>query len=79
MVNESSETTDVKEISQAAKIKDLYFDLLKSSKKEIMLIFPTNKAFERHRANRNNWFSKASCKRKKPQSQSVSACRKFRK
>ncbi|MGI8831817.1 MAG: ATP-binding protein, partial [Nitrososphaeraceae archaeon] len=37
----------VKEISQAAKIKDLYFDLLKSSKKEIMLIFPTNKAFER--------------------------------
>jgi hypothetical protein len=47
MVNESSETTDVKEISQAAKIKDLYFDLLKSSKKEIMLIFPTNKAFER--------------------------------
>ena len=47
MVNESSETTDVKEISQAAKIKDLYFNLLKSSKKEIMLIFPTNKAFER--------------------------------
>jgi two-component system sensor histidine kinase VicK len=47
MVNESSETTDVKEISQAGKIKDLYFDLLKSSKKEIMLIFPTNKAFER--------------------------------
>ena len=47
MVNESSETTDVKEISQAAKIKDLYFDLLKSSKKEIMLIIPTNKAFER--------------------------------
>ena len=37
----------VKEISQATKIKDLYFDLLKSSKKEIMLIFPTNKAFER--------------------------------
>jgi two-component system sensor histidine kinase VicK len=29
------------------KIKDLYFDLLKSSKKEIMLIFPTNKAFKR--------------------------------
>ena len=49
MVNESSETTDVKEISQAAKIKDLYFDLLKSSKKEIMLILPTNKAFERHK------------------------------
>ena len=47
MVNESSETTDVKQISQAAKIKDLYFDLLKSSKKEIMLIIPTNKAFER--------------------------------
>ena len=47
MVNESSETTDVKEISQAVKIKDLYFDLLISSKKEIMLIFPTNKAFER--------------------------------
>jgi two-component system, OmpR family, sensor histidine kinase VicK len=47
MVNESSETTDVKEISQTAKIKDLYFDLLKSSKKEIMLIIPTNKAFER--------------------------------
>jgi len=46
-MNESSETTDVKEISQAGKIKDLYFDLLKSSKKEIMLIFPTNKAFER--------------------------------
>ena len=37
----------VKEISQATKIKDLYFDLLKSSKKEIMLIFPSNKAFER--------------------------------
>ena len=37
----------VKEISQASKIKDLYFDLLKSSKKEIMLIFPTNKAYER--------------------------------
>ena len=46
-MNESSETTDVKEISQAVKIKDLYFNLLKSSKKEIMLIFPTNKAFER--------------------------------
>ena len=46
-MNESSGTTDVKEISQAVKIKDLYFDLLKSSKKEIMLIFPTNKAFER--------------------------------
>ena len=37
----------VKEITQTTKIKDLYFDLLKSSKKEIMLIFPTNKAFER--------------------------------
>ena len=37
----------VKEISQATKIKDLYFDLLKSSKKEIMLIFPSNKAFGR--------------------------------
>ena len=48
-MNESSETTDVKEISQATKIKDLYFDLLKSSKKEIMLILPTNKAFERHK------------------------------
>jgi signal transduction histidine kinase/CheY-like chemotaxis protein len=47
MLNESSETTVVKEISQTAKIKDLYFDLLKSSKKEIMLIIPTNKAFER--------------------------------
>ncbi len=29
------------------KIKDLYFDLLKSSKKEIMLLIPTNNAFER--------------------------------
>jgi hypothetical protein len=38
----------VKEISQATKIRDLYFDLLKSSKKEIMLIFPSNKAFGRH-------------------------------
>jgi two-component system, OmpR family, sensor histidine kinase VicK len=38
---------DVKEITQTTKIKDLYFDLLKSSKIEIMLIFPTNKAFER--------------------------------
>jgi two-component system sensor histidine kinase VicK len=37
----------VKEISQATTIKDLYFDLLKSSKKEIMLIFPSNKAFGR--------------------------------
>jgi two-component system, OmpR family, sensor histidine kinase VicK len=37
----------IKEISQAIKIKDLYFDLLKSSKEEIMLIFPSNKAFER--------------------------------
>ena len=37
----------VKEISQATKIKDLYSDLLKSSKKEIMLIIPTIKAFER--------------------------------
>ena len=47
MVNLGSKTTDVKEISQATKIKDLYFDLLKSSNKEIMLIFPTIKAFER--------------------------------
>ena len=38
----------VKEISQATKIKDLYFDLLKASKKEITLIFPSNKAFGRH-------------------------------
>ena len=37
----------IKEVSQAIKIKDLYFDLLKSSKEEIMLIFPSNKAFER--------------------------------
>ncbi len=37
----------VKEIHQATKIKDLYFDLLKSSKKEILLIIPSNKAFER--------------------------------
>jgi two-component system, OmpR family, sensor histidine kinase VicK len=37
----------IKVISQKTKVKDLYFDLLKSSKKEIMLIFPTNKAFER--------------------------------
>jgi signal transduction histidine kinase/CheY-like chemotaxis protein len=37
----------VKEISQATKIKDLYFNLLKSSKNEIILIFPTNKAFKR--------------------------------
>jgi signal transduction histidine kinase/CheY-like chemotaxis protein len=37
----------VKEITQTTKIKDLYFDLLKSSKIEIMLIFPTNKGFER--------------------------------
>ena len=37
----------IKEISQAIKIKDLYFDLLKSSKEELMLIFPSNKAFER--------------------------------
>jgi two-component system, OmpR family, sensor histidine kinase VicK len=37
----------VKEIRQAAKIKGLYFELLKSSKNEIMLIFPTNRAFER--------------------------------
>ena len=48
MVNLGYTTTDVKEISEATKIKDLYFDLLKSSNKEIMLIFPTNKAFERH-------------------------------
>jgi two-component system, OmpR family, sensor histidine kinase VicK len=38
---------EVKEISQPPKIKDLYFDLLKSSKKEIMLLIPTNNAFER--------------------------------
>jgi sugar-specific transcriptional regulator TrmB len=37
----------IKVISQKTKIKDLYLELLKSSKKEIMLIFPTNKAFER--------------------------------
>ncbi len=37
----------VKEISQPTKIKDFYFDLLKSSKKEIMLLIPTNNAFER--------------------------------
>ena len=37
----------IKEIRQAAKIKGLYFELLKSSKNEIMLIFPTNRAFER--------------------------------
>ncbi|MGB7635246.1 MAG: hybrid sensor histidine kinase/response regulator [Nitrososphaeraceae archaeon] len=36
-----------KVISQKTKVKDLYSDLLKSSRKEIMLIFPTNKAFER--------------------------------
>jgi CheY-like chemotaxis protein len=36
-----------KVISQKTKVKDLYIDLLKSSRKEIMLIFPTNKAFER--------------------------------
>jgi K+-sensing histidine kinase KdpD len=35
----------VKVISQKTKVKDLYFDLLKSSKKEIMLIYPSNKAF----------------------------------
>jgi signal transduction histidine kinase/CheY-like chemotaxis protein len=34
-----------KVISQKTKVKDLYFDLLKSSKKEIMLIYPSNKAF----------------------------------
>ena len=38
---------DVKEISEVTEIKDLYFDLLKSSSKEIMLIFPTSKAFDR--------------------------------
>ena len=38
----------VNEISQTTEIKDLYFNLLKSSKKEIMLIFPSNKAFGRH-------------------------------
>ena len=37
----------VKEIRQAAKIKGLYFELLRLSKNEIMLIFPTNRAFER--------------------------------
>jgi signal transduction histidine kinase/CheY-like chemotaxis protein len=37
----------IKEITQPAKIKGLYFELLKSSKNEIMLIFPTNRAFER--------------------------------
>jgi two-component system sensor histidine kinase VicK len=37
----------VKEIPQAAKIKGLYFELLRLSKNEIMLIFPTNRAFER--------------------------------
>jgi signal transduction histidine kinase len=37
----------IKEISQAAKIKDLYLELLKSSKNEIMMIFPTNRAFDR--------------------------------
>jgi two-component system, OmpR family, sensor histidine kinase VicK len=36
-----------KVISQKTKVKDLYIDRLKSSRKEIMLIFPTNKAFER--------------------------------
>ena len=38
----------VKQISHATEIKNLYFDLLKSPKKEIMLILPTNNAFERH-------------------------------
>ena len=38
---------EVKEISQPPKIKDFYFDLLKSSKKEIMLLIPTNNAFKR--------------------------------
>ena len=37
----------VKVISQKTKVKDLYFNLLKSSKKEIMLIYPSNKAFMR--------------------------------
>jgi signal transduction histidine kinase/CheY-like chemotaxis protein len=37
----------IKEISQAAKIKDLYLELLKSSQNEIMMIFPTNRAFDR--------------------------------
>ena len=37
----------IKEISQASKIKDLYLELLKSSKNEIMMIFPTNRAFDR--------------------------------
>jgi signal transduction histidine kinase/CheY-like chemotaxis protein len=46
---DQSEITDVKEISLAPIIKNLYFHLLKSSKKEIMLIFPTNKAFERQK------------------------------
>ena len=38
----------VKQISQATEIKNLYFNLLKSPKKEIMLILPTSNAFERH-------------------------------
>jgi signal transduction histidine kinase/CheY-like chemotaxis protein len=37
----------IKEIPQAGKIKGLYFELLRLSKNEIMLIFPTNRAFER--------------------------------
>lgn len=39
----------VKEISQAAKIRGLYFELLKSSNNEMMLIFPNNMAFERQK------------------------------
>jgi signal transduction histidine kinase/CheY-like chemotaxis protein len=37
----------IREITQAAKIKGHYFELLKSSKNEMMLVFPTNRAFER--------------------------------
>jgi signal transduction histidine kinase/CheY-like chemotaxis protein len=37
----------IKEITQPAKIKGLYLELLKSSKNEIMMIFPTNRAFDR--------------------------------
>jgi hypothetical protein len=35
----------IKVISQKTKVKDLYIDLLKTSKEEIMLIYPSNKAF----------------------------------
>jgi hypothetical protein len=37
----------IKEITQPAKIKGLYLELLKSSKNEIMMFFPTNTAFDR--------------------------------